>query len=53
MADTGSAVSGVSAIALAKAKVTGASKTNQQLTRRASLVVGKGDARATCDFDAI
>lgn len=53
VADTRLALSGVSAIALAKAKARGASDTNQQPTCCASLVVGKGEGRATREFEVI
>ena len=53
MADTRLALSGVSAIALAKAKARGASDTNQQPTCCASLVVGEGEGRATREFEVI
>ena len=53
MADIGSALSGVAAIALTKAKARGASDTSQQPTCHASLVVGEGEGRATREFEVI
>lgn len=53
VADTGSVLSGVSAIALAKAKARGTSDASQQPTCRATLVVGVGEGRATREFEVI